>query len=135
MKNERIMALDVGTVRIGAAVSDPMQILASPLTTISNDKNALKAVRAILSEYEIKRLLVGYPVNLKGEAGKAVVMVDKFIRDLNFEGEIIRWDERYTSVAAADLLRQAGKKPSRNKGLIDRSAAALMLQEYLDSLG
>jgi len=130
---ERILALDIGTVRIGVAMSDPMRILASPLATIPHDKNAVIVLRKIIGEYEIRRLLVGYPLNLKGEAGKAVGMVENFLRKLEFPGETIRWDERYTTVSAVDLLRQSGKKPSKNKGLIDRSAAAVMLQEYLDS--
>ena len=134
MKNERILAVDFGTVRIGVAVSDPSQFLASPLTTVKNDKSAVSNILNLLQEYEVKTLVVGYPVNLKGEVAASAQKVDAFIAKFKkTDIEIIRWDERFSTSTAIDLLHQAGKKPFKDKGKIDRSAAAVILQDYLDS--
>ena len=134
MKNERILAVDFGTVRIGVAVSDPSQFLASPLTTVKNDKSAVSNILNLLREYEVKTLVVGYPVNLKGEVAASAQKVDAFIAKFKkTDIEIIRWDERFSTSTAIDLLHQAGKKPFKDKGKIDRSAAAVILQDYLDS--
>jgi len=134
MKNERIMALDFGESRIGLALSDPSQTLASPLTTLDHNKKAVKAVFRLLEEHQVKILLIGYPITLKGENGLSAEKVDKFIEPfLNAGVKIIKWDERFSSHSAMTLLLEAGKHPFKDKGLIDRSAAAIMLQEYLDS--
>jgi len=129
------MALDFGSARIGMALSDLTQTLASPLITIKNDNKAVKTIFRLLEENKVKKLLVGYPLNLKGERGISAEKMAHFIEPLEQAGvEIIKWDERFSSASAMTLLRQAGKRPYRDKGLIDRSSAAIMLQEYLDSL-
>jgi len=134
MKNERIMAVDFGTVRIGIALSDLSQFLASPLTTIKNDKQAAGNILNLLRENEVKTLVIGYPLNLMGEAASSAQKVDAFITKFKkVKINIIRWDERFSTSTAIDLLHQAGKKPFKNKGKIDRSAAAVILQDYLDS--
>ncbi len=128
------MAVDFGTVRIGIALSDLSQFLASPLTTIKNDKHAAGNILNLLRENEVKTLVIGYPVNLKGEAASAAQKVDAFITKFKkIDIDIIRWDERFSTSTAIDLLHQAGKKPFKDKGKIDRSAAAVILQDYLDS--
>ena len=134
MKNERIMALDFGTVRIGVALSDPTQFLATPLTTVKNDSKAVAAILNLIRENDVKKLVVGYPVNLKGEVAASAQKVDAFIGKLAKAGiDIIRWDERFSTSTAIELLHQAGIKPHRDKGKIDRSAAAVILQDYLDA--
>lgn len=128
--------MDYGAVRIGIAVSDPTQTLASPLTTIENNRQAIAKIKKISEDYEVSTIVVGYPLNLKGEAAASTESVDKFIDNLkNLKHKVIRWDERFTSVTAMNLLRQAGVKLRNDKGRIDRSAAAVILQHYLDSSG
>ena len=128
------MALDFGTVRIGVALSDPTQFLATPLTTVKNDSKAVAAILNLIRENDVKKLVVGYPVNLKGEVAASAQKVDAFIGKLAKAGiDIIRWDERFSTSTAIELLHQAGIKPHRDKGKIDRSAAAVILQDYLDA--
>lgn len=129
------MGLDYGSVRLGVAVSDPTRTLASPLETIPVGPETLNRLRKLIEEYRISRIVVGYPLNLKGEAGRSAVKVDEFLEQLaDFSVEIIKWDERFSSFTAEVLLRQAGVNLRGDKGRIDRSAAAVILQHYLDAM-
>lgn len=133
MTSERVIGVDYGDVRIGIALSDPTRTLASPLTTIPRNNKAVKTILRLISENEVSKMVIGYPYTLKGEAGSAVEKVENFIR--GFAGaniEIVRWDERFTTSTALDLLVQSGKRRSKDKGIVDRSAAAVLLQDYLD---
>jgi len=133
-KNSRILALDFGTVRIGVAISDPTQILASPLTTIENNAKSAKEIRKLIQENQVSVLVIGYPLNLKGKEEIAAGKVDDFIGKLALNDiEIVKWDERFSSSTAMNLLHEAGVKVKKDKGRIDRSAAAVILQNYLDS--
>lgn len=132
---KRIMAIDYGDVRVGIAVSDPSLTLASPLVTLKNDSRLIDAVMELIQEYDIEKIIVGYPLNLKGQEGFSTEKVDKFIQKLDSTGlQIERWDERFSSVTAINLLHEAGANLRKDKGRVDRSAAAIILQEYLDSL-
>ena len=134
-KNSRILAVDFGTVRMGIAISDPTQTLASPLATIGNDSKSAAKIRKYLDDYEISTLVMGNPLNLKGSSEAAVEKVEKFIEKLDLTGvKLVRWDERFSSSTAMNLLQNAGVKLRKDKGRIDRSAAAVILQNYLDSL-
>ncbi len=129
------MGLDYGTVRLGVAVSDPTRTLATPLETIKNNRAAAVRLKELIGEYEISTLVVGYPLNLKGEADFAASKVDEFLEQLSdLEVEVIKWDERFSSFTAEGLLREAGADMRRDKGRVDRSAAAVILQHYLDSV-
>ena len=129
------MAVDYGDVRIGIAVSDPTRTLASPLATLKNDKNIIDAVAKLALEYDVEKIIVGYPLNLKGQRGFSTEKVDRFIGNLSSAGlEIESWDERFSSVTAVNLLHEAGVNIRKDKGRVDRSAAAVILQYYLDSL-
>jgi len=129
------MAIDYGDVRVGIAVSDPSLTLASPLVTLKNDSRLIDAVMELIQEYDIEKIIVGYPLNLKGQEGFSTEKVDKFIQKLDSTGlQIERWDERFSSVTAINLLHEAGANLRKDKGRVDRSAAAIILQEYLDSL-
>jgi len=128
------MALDYGTVRIGVALSDPTGALATPLTTIDNDRRAAAKIEQLYREHRVDTIVVGYPLNLKGERGFSTDGVDDFIDQLEKKNlNIVRWDERFSSVTAVNLLREAGVKIRKDKGKVDRSAAAVILQDYLDS--
>ncbi len=122
---------------MGVAISDPMGIIATPLPTIQakSNKLLLRELVELVRKKEVARVIVGMPLNLKGERGKTAQEVEKFVASLknriNVPVEI--WDERFTSVIAEKTIRSMGKSPSRNKGKIDQISAQLILQNYLDS--
>lgn len=135
----RILGIDYGEKRVGLAVSDPLNIIAQPLTTLIRDDSWgwWHQLEAIIVEQEIVSIVVGYPLTMKGTISRQTEEVDRFILDL---GErmtipIDRYDERLTSVAAKRSLIRQGIKASRNKEAVDTTAAALILQDYLDSRG
>ena len=133
----RIVGVDVGTKRVGIAVSDPLQFFAQPRDTFPPEE-ALEALGAIDEEEGIDILVVGWPLTEDGEEGEATEMVEAFLDDITEalgDIEVVRRDERYTSEMAKDLLRRAGvSQPGRyDKGRVDAAAAAVILQGYLDA--
>ena len=135
----RILGIDYGEKRVGLAVSDPLNIIAQPLITLIREGSSgwWHQLEAVIVEQEIVTIVVGYPLTMKGTKSAQTEVVDRFIVDL---GErmalpINRYDERLTSVAAQRSLTQQGIKASRNKEAVDYTAAALILQDYLDSRG
>ena len=134
----RILALDHGTVRIGVAVSDELKMVAHPLEFIPTEPFAdfLVRLRQLLKEKEVELLLIGMPRNMDGSYGPAAEKVREFIMVLKETiGVPMRvWDERLTTVQAHRLLGEAGMKAKDRKGKMDRSAAAILLQSYLDGL-
>ena len=133
----RVLALDVGETRIGVALSDPTGMLATPLATISRQgKDAdLGEVTRLAVEHEVEEIVIGMPISLSGRMGPQAGRVSRFADDLADRTDLpIRsYDERYSSVEAERLIREAGSSPSRNKARIDAVAAAVILQAYLDS--
>jgi putative Holliday junction resolvase len=133
----RILALDVGDSRIGVAMSDPEQIIASPLTVIARDEDssAIEAIIRLVGQYDVKRIVVGLPYSLDGSMGrqadKVKDFVDKLSRRINTGIDL--WDERLSTVAAERLISEAGNKKAR-RSRRDDAAAAYILQGYLDSL-
>ena len=132
----RIMGLDIGDKRIGVALSDPLQILASPLRAITrnDDGSALTEIAALARQYDIGRLVVGLPYLMDGSVGEQARKVLDFAEKIKAQAgvEIVMLDERYTSVAAGQMLREAGKKRSSLKKQIDAAAATVILQAHLD---
>jgi putative Holliday junction resolvase len=131
------LGIDFGTRRIGLAKSDPTGLIASPLKTITYEsiKKAICEIVEIIDEFSINEVVVGYPVAPDGGAGgERCAMVDDFIARLKkeFDGPIYRMDERDSSDEAEDIIRRQGKKPDKAKGKIDRLAAAIILQRFLD---
>jgi putative Holliday junction resolvase len=133
----RILALDVGDSRIGVAMSDPEQIIASPLTVIARDEDssAIEAIIRLVSQYDVKRIVVGMPYSLDGSVGRQADKVKDFVDKLSqrINTGIDLWDERLSTVAAERLLSEAGNKKAR-RSRRDDAAAAYILQGYLDSL-
>ena len=128
----------MGQRRIGLALSDPGGIIATPLgfvecTDLSSD---IGCILQKASEHRVQRLLVGMPLTLKGRRGPQAKEMEIFCHALRSSTDlpVVTWDERYSTVEAEDRLRQAGHKPSRDKGSIDAAAAAVILQSYLESL-
>lgn len=133
----RCMALDVGDRRIGVALSDPLQILASPLQTIyrTGDESAIAEIIGLVNSRAVEKLVIGLPYSLDGTIGpqaeKVLSFKDKIAGQLSIE--IILQDERLSSVTADQKLRETSKKKSSQlKGKIDAAAATVILQSYLD---
>ncbi|UCG62905.1 MAG: Holliday junction resolvase RuvX [Candidatus Zixiibacteriota bacterium] len=134
--NRTFIAIDYGSKRIGLAKSDPTGTIASALTTLEvmSDKDALSQIRDILEEHQPDRLIIGYPVLTSGDKSDKCREVDSFVEKLGgiFEGPIERVDEQYSSQEAAGIVHAHGKKAGKDKKRIDRLAAVIILQRYLD---
>ena len=134
----RIVAVDYGTKRVGLAVSDPLCLFAQPFGTYPPDE-AVEALQRLHREERVETIVVGWPLTPDGEEGPATERVRPFLNRLRnaFPGlRVITWDERYSSVQAKEAIRRAGagRKARQDKARVDRAAAAIMLQEYLESL-
>lgn len=134
----RILGIDFGLKRIGLALSDPLRIFAYPYQTLNNDKNLWKDIKKIIGEKNVEKIILGYPLQESGIKSQVAEAIEKFRTDLKskFGIEVIFWDERYTSVMAQEKIIESVTKKSkrRDKGLLDRNSAAIILQEYLNSL-
>ena len=134
----RILALDPGTKRIGVAVSDEMQMIAQPLEFILAAPFAdfLARLKQIIHEKEIELILIGMPRNMDGSYGPAALRVQEFVAVLKdaVPIPIQTWDERLTSAQAQRFLIQGGVRREKRKLKVDQTAAAILLQSYLDSL-
>lgn len=134
----RIMGMDYGFKRIGVALSDPLLIFAYPYKTLLNDQNLWGEVDKIIVEKNVIKIIVGYPVDNRGIKTDVTRKVEQFSKDLmkKFKLEVIFWDESYTSVLAQEkVLESVVKKAKRrDKGLLDQNSAAIILQEYLNTL-
>lgn len=136
MTGTRLLALDYGRRRIGVAVSDATGCIAQGLPTIiyRNQKQALNELIKIINSYTVSKIIVGLPLNLKGQKAHAAKEVEQFIQRLErrIEIPIETWDERLTSLAAERAMLQMGKSPSKHKHKVDEIAAVILLQSYLD---
>ena len=137
MSQHRYLGIDYGTKRIGIAISDPLNIIARTLTTVVNTKNSLNEIKSFVDEYSISTIVVGMPLNLKGEKGMKALEVEEFVRQMkqNMDCTIIFWDERFTSKRVHQTYRELNvkKKQRQAKTKVDEMAAAFILQSYLDS--
>ena len=135
----RILALDHGTNRIGVALSDEMQMIAQPLEFIRAEPfaNFLTRLREIVREKQVEQILVGLPRNMDGSYGPAAAKVQEFVAVLKetIAMPIKLWDERLTSAQANRFLIQADVRRDQRKEKVDKTAAAILLQSYLDSFG
>jgi len=132
----RVLGLDYGSVRIGVAVSDPLKIIAQGYTTLDNNERFYPKLLEIIAEKDVALIVVGLPLNLKGERGFKSDEVDEFITVLKTKTpvEVVQWDERFTSKSAQQSIIAMGTKKMkrREKGKVDEVAAAIMLQGFLD---
>lgn len=132
----RILGLDVGEKTIGVAVSDALGWTAQAVTVIrrQNLKEDLRALRQIVEEYEIKKFVVGMPRRTDGTNGPEAEKVRSFAKKL--EGEfnlpVEYWDERFSTTAAEKILLEGDVSRAKRKTVIDKVAAAVILQAYLD---
>ncbi len=134
----RILALDHGSKRIGVAVSDELKVIAQPLEFIpaSSLPDVLARLRELIRQYDVESILLGMPRNMDGSYGSAASTVREFAALVGDAVAIpIRtWDERLTSVQANRFLTQANVRGRKRREKVDQTAAALLLQSYLDSL-
>src|SRR6059058_4328670 len=130
----RILALDFGRARIGAALSDELQALAHPLETIPANEKAPSRIAEIVREKKVDHVVTGVPRQMNGQIGAAATEVLQFVEKLRaiLPCPVVTWDERLTTVAAHRALRDAGKKTRQTRGYVDQVAAQMILQSYLD---
>ena len=129
-----ILAIDFGRARIGAAISDELQLLAHPLETIAANERPIARITEIVRERNVDHVVVGVPRQLSGKIGDAATEALLFAEKLRaiLACPVIAWDERLTTVAAHRALREAGKKTRATRDYIDQVAAQMILQGYLD---
>ena len=131
----RIISIDYGGKRTGLAVTDPLQIIATGLTTVES-KDMISFLKKYLLQEEVELMIIGEPKNLDDSDTHATPLVAKCIKELEKNFPLIpvkKVDERYTSKLAVQSMIESGmkKKDRRNKALVDEIAATIMLQEYL----
>ena len=136
--DKTFIGLDYGEKRIGVAKSDPTGLIASPLMTIevkSIDK-AAQAVIVLVEEWSANGIVIGYPLLSSGDKSETCLRVDAFVERLRklHPIEIFREAERYTSQEAIDVIHAHGKRVGQDKKRVDRIAAVLILQRFLDNL-
>ena len=135
----RIMAIDHGTRRMGIAISDELKMIAQPLEYIPAEPFAdfLARLKEIVRAKEVELIVVGMPRNMDGSYGPAALKVQEFVAVLKdaLITPIQTWDERLTSAQANRFLIEADVRRSKRKEKVDKTAAAILLQSYLDSKG
>lgn len=132
-KLNRILALDIGDKRIGAAFSDPFGIFVSRSELIlrENDKKALAAIEKLCIENNVQKIVIGVPYNMDGSFGFQAKKNVEFIEPLKEKFEIVYQDERLTSFQAEEALKNEKVGFSKNKGLVDMRSACIILEDYL----
>lgn len=129
------MAIDYGKSRVGIALSDPLGVIAQPLTSIKvkSQKELFRQILKIIQESDVGLIIIGNPLSHKGEATEMSDEISRFIKRLKkrINTEIKLWDERFTSQYAMNILK--AMKIKKQKGLVDQVAASIMLDEYLRS--
>ncbi len=136
----RVMALDVGDRRVGVAVSDLLGVIAQGQDTFERQgkRGDSAHVSGLIETHEVTRIVVGWPLEPSGRAGAQARKTQRFIDDVLAPTglPIEKWDERMTSVAAERVLREVGgRRKRRQKGAVDKIAAVLILQGWLDAHG
>ena len=134
----RILAIDFGDVRVGLALSDLTCTISKPFKTINyiNIEDLLIQIFEITKENQVNKIVVGIPYNMKGEDTKQTIKVREFVSALEnkMDYKIDLIDERLTSTEAEKFMHQMNIKTGHNKDKIDKIAASIILQEYLDTI-
>ena len=134
----RILSIDYGSKKIGLAISDPLKIIAKPLKTINNVSfdSLIDELNNIIQDYSIDEFIIGLPLTLKNTYSKQTRIVEEFITGIKnkLTIKITIVDERLSSIEAKKSLVLQGIKTGHNKKDIDMTAAAILLQSYLDNL-
>lgn len=137
----RVMGLDYGRSTVGVAVSDSFGYTAQPIETIRRKgENKLRQtyarLRELIAEYEVEHIVVGLPRHMNGTDGERAERAREFADELSGKVDlpVSMWDERLTTVAASQVLTEGGVAAKRQKEYVDKLAASLILQGYLDSV-
>lgn len=137
----RILGLDYGSVTVGVAVSDALLITAQPVEVIKRKsetklRQTLARLEEIIREYEVDKIVLGYPRNMNNTLGERVERTEEFKEKLEKRTglEVVLWDERLTTISAVEVLKEGGVRRENRKKYVDKIAAVFILQGYLDSL-
>jgi putative holliday junction resolvase len=134
---QRILAIDFGLKRVGLALSDPLKIFSYPFMTIPYDNEFWRQITSIVKENSVSKIILGYPINSFGNKTPLSDEVMKLKQELEkrLKLDVLLWDERFTSEIAKQMVMDSVTKKSkrRDKGLLDRNSASVILQEYLNS--
>ncbi len=135
MTEGRILAIDFGKKRIGLAITIPELNIPQPLQTI-DIKNLWEELEKVFFQYNIETVIVGLPLRTDDTETEFTLLTKKFAEELGskFKVPVKLWDERFTTCEAESILKMIGKQPSRNKKEIDKLAAFVILEEYLENL-
>ena len=131
----RLLAIDYGDRRVGLALSDPLKMIASPYRTIINNNNTIliEEIETIIAAEDVELTIIGLPLGMAGQKTEQTKKVEEFVDKLTDRGIIIKYeDERWSSVAAKRSMKEQNIKSGHNKDLVDQTAAAIFLQQYLD---
>jgi len=135
----RILGLDYGERRIGLALSDPLRLTAGALLTLTRESRArdLAALRAVVEEHEVRRIVVGLPLAMNGTRTAMTVKAEEFAGAVGRATgvPVETWDERLTTAQATRTLIEGEVRRERRREVIDQVAAVILLQSYLDALG
>ncbi len=133
----KIMAVDLGLVRTGLAVSDELEMLASPIGTVTQrDFSALlNTVAETAHEHHVQQIVVGLPRNMDGSKGESAQRAEKFAADLHTITElpVELWDERLTTMSAIGYLNETNVRGKKRKAIVDTVSATIILEDYLQS--
>jgi putative Holliday junction resolvase len=135
LEKKRLLSIDYGAKRVGIAITDPLRIFAYPLETLANDSFFWSNLLKLFSSYEIEKLIIGYPLKEDGSKSSSTELVIKFTEELQKKVNIPfeYYDERYSSEIAKERIISSvsSKKKRRDKGLVDKNAAAVILEDYM----
>lgn len=133
----RTLGIDYGERRVGLAISDELGMMAMPLDILSvqSFKQVVRDVLSLCQEKQVAVIVVGLPLNMDGSRGPAVEAVERFVRELRQQDNrpVELWDERMSSRQVERMLIDSDVSRSRRKGLVDKLAAQVVLQSYLDA--
>tara|TARA_B110000438_G_C15635874_1_gene573045 strand:- start:2 stop:472 length:471 start_codon:yes stop_codon:yes gene_type:complete len=136
--NSRLLGIDPGEKNVGIAICDENHMVATPLTTIKKTKfsNLVEEINSIISENEIKGVVIGYPINMDGSEGKSSQRTSDFSKELskNITVPITMWDERLSSEGTFKITSELGTNTSKRVKNLDKNAAAFILQGAIDFL-
>ena len=135
----KIMGLDYGSVTVGVAISDAMLLTAQPVEVIKRKsenklRQTLARIQVLAEENHVGRIVLGYPKSMKNSEGERVERTKEFMDKLAARTglEVVLWDERLSTAAAMDVLKESGVRADRRKAYVDKLAASVILQGYLD---
>lgn len=134
---KRILGIDYGKKRIGAAVSDPLGLTAQPVEVIENTSSSMSRIKELCERYEAGSVVVGLPKNLKGEIAQSAEDVLSFVKKLQKSiGDIpvITYDERLSTASVMKTLSETNMSGRKKRQVVDKMAAAYILQGYMDGL-